>query len=75
MRQDEKTAANEDGGLGPDVMFDYRTVDVPMHNGHPALDSTVSLMEQEGWRPLALIPPNGNFPHNSIVFEKEVNYV
>lgn len=57
------------------MTFDYKTVDVPVHNGRPSIDSTVSLMEQEGWAPIVIIPPHDNFPHHSIVFEKEVNYV
>lgn len=57
------------------MRFDYKTVDVPIHNGRLSIDSTVIHMEQEGWRPVAFIPPTRNFPQNSIVFEKEVKYV
>lgn len=52
--------------------YDYRTVDIPVHNGRLSIDVTVNQMAQEGWRPVALIPPVDQYPHNSIVFEKEV---
>lgn len=52
--------------------YDYKTVDVPVHKGRLLIDVTVSLMAQEGWRPMVLISPEGNYPHNSVVFQKEV---
>lgn len=54
---------------------DYKTVDVPVHKGRLLVDMTVSLMAQEGWTPVVLISAHDNYPHNSIVFEKEGAYV
>jgi len=51
-------------------MIEYTTVDVPVHKDRLLVDVTVSLMAQEGWRPIVLISPADNYPHNSIVFEK-----
>lgn len=51
---------------------EYRTVDIPVFKGLLALDLTVSLMKQEGWEPIALISPDESYPHNSVLFWKEV---
>lgn len=53
--------------------FEYKTVDVPAHKGRLLIDVTISLMAQEGWSPMVLISPQNNYPHNSVVFEKEVS--
>jgi hypothetical protein len=55
----------------PHIGCDYQTVDVPVLNGRIQLEATCALMEQSGWRPIVLIAPDENYPHNSIVFERE----
>jgi len=54
------------------LRFDYQTVDIPVFDGRLQFDVVCNLMGQKGWRPLIMISPNAAYPHNSIVFEKEV---
>lgn len=49
---------------------DYQTVDVPMRGDRIEIDLTVSMFNQEGWRPVTLISPDSSYPHYSILFER-----
>lgn len=54
------------------MSFEYRTVDIPTHNGRPAIDPTLNEMAKEGWRPITIITPTEECPSYSIVFERKV---
>lgn len=56
--------------------FEYQTVDIPIYKGRPQIDVACSQMEQEGWRPVAIISPTPTYATYSILFEriKEVEH-
>lgn len=63
---------HEDSAAEFRMSFEYKTVDIPVHNGRPAIDPTLNEMARDGWRPLTVIEPTEEYPSYSIVFERKL---
>jgi len=54
--------------------FEYKTVDVAIHSGRPAIDPLLATMAQDRWRPVTIIAPTEEYPSYSVVFERKIDY-
>lgn len=50
--------------------FEYRTVDITVHKGRPAIDPMLNEMAKDGWRPMTIIAPTEEYPSYSMVFAR-----